>query len=61
MLNIGKVEKYILEGIERDGALLFVLIDPLDYPSLDKAVETAGEACDAGADVILVGGSIGVQ
>lgn len=61
MLSIGKVEKYILDGIERDGALLFVLIDPLDYPSLDRAVETAGEACDAGADIILIGGSIGVQ
>jgi phosphoglycerol geranylgeranyltransferase len=61
MQSIGKVEKYINEGIERDGALLFVLIDPLDYPSLDKAVDTAGQACNAGADIILVGGSIGVQ
>jgi phosphoglycerol geranylgeranyltransferase len=58
---MGKVEKYINDGIEREGALLFVLIDPLDYLSLDKAVNTAGEACDAGADIILVGGSIGVQ
>jgi phosphoglycerol geranylgeranyltransferase len=58
---MGKVEKYINEGIKKDGALLFVLIDPLDYPSLDKAVETAGEASDAGADLILIGGSIGVQ
>ncbi len=61
MRSIGKVEKYINEGIERDGALLFVLIDPLDYPSFDKAVDTAGEACNAGADIILIGGSIGVQ
>jgi phosphoglycerol geranylgeranyltransferase len=61
MRSMGKVERYINDGIERDGALLFVLIDPLDYPSLDKAAETAGEACDAGADIILIGGSIGVQ
>ena len=61
MRSMGKVEKYINDGIQREGALLFVLIDPLDYPTLDKAVQTAGEACDAGADIILIGGSIGVQ
>jgi len=61
MRSMGKVERYINDGIERDGALLFVLIDPLDYPTPDKAIGTAVEACNAGADLILVGGSIGVQ
>ncbi|VVB65922.1 Geranylgeranylglyceryl phosphate synthase [Candidatus Gugararchaeum adminiculabundum] len=56
-----KTEKYILDGIARDGALLFVLIDPVDYPSVEDAVKTASEAADAGADLILIGGSIGVQ
>ncbi|MEM3556151.1 MAG: geranylgeranylglyceryl/heptaprenylglyceryl phosphate synthase [Candidatus Micrarchaeia archaeon] len=60
-MRMGKVEKYIHDGIERNGALLFVLIDPLDYQSLDRAVQTAKEACEAGADIILIGGSIGVQ
>jgi phosphoglycerol geranylgeranyltransferase len=61
MRSMGKVEKYIHDGIERDGALLFVLIDPLDYPTLGRAVDTATDACEAGADIILIGGSIGVQ
>jgi len=61
MPSMGKVEKYINDGIARDGALLFVLIDPLDYPSLDRAAATAKDASDAGADIILVGGSMGVQ
>lgn len=61
MPSMGKVEKYINDGIARDGALLFVLIDPLDYSSLDRAAATAKDASDAGADIILVGGSMGVQ
>jgi len=61
MVRMGKVERYIHDGIERKGALLFVLIDPLDYQNLDRAVQTAKQACNAGADIILIGGSIGVQ
>ena len=57
----GKVERYILEGIVDKGGLLFGVIDPLDYKSLDDAVETAERVYEGGADVILVGGSIGVQ
>jgi len=56
-----KVEKYILEELEKHKGLLFALIDPLDYDSLDQAAKTAGNADEAGADVILVGGSTGVQ
>ncbi|WP_456328172.1 phosphoglycerol geranylgeranyltransferase [Archaeoglobus sp.] len=57
----GRVERYILESIVDKGGLLFGVIDPLDYKSLDDAVETAKRVYEGGADVILVGGSIGVQ
>ncbi len=56
-----KVEKHIHETLEREGAMLFVLIDPCDHPSKEKAAETARQACEGGADVILIGGSIGAQ
>jgi len=56
-----KIDKYIHEELESKKALLFALIDPLDYKSLDKAVKTAANADEGGADVILVGGSTGVQ
>jgi len=57
----GKVKNYIIEGILENGGLLFGVIDPLDYRSLDDAVETAKRVYEGGADIILVGGSIGVQ
>ena len=53
---IGKVEKYILEKLEKNKALLFTLIDPDDH-SLDNAVLTAKNANEAGADLVLIGGS----
>lgn len=56
-----KVEKYILEELEDKKGLLFALIDPLDYKSLDDAVKTASNADEGGADIILIGGSTGVQ
>ncbi len=57
----GKVERYIHEELAVKKALLFALIDPLDYPSLDDALKTAVNAEEGGADVILIGGSTGVQ
>lgn len=60
-INYGKVERYVLETLETQGALMFSLIDPLDYPSIDKAAETAKLANEGGTDLILVGGSMGVQ
>ncbi|MEM3399303.1 MAG: geranylgeranylglyceryl/heptaprenylglyceryl phosphate synthase [Candidatus Micrarchaeia archaeon] len=57
----GKVEKYIIERIGENGALLFILIDPCDYRGEKEAVNTAKNAYEGGADVILVGGSIGAQ
>jgi len=56
-----KVEKYILDGIERKGGLFFGLIDPVDYKDVDGAVNAATQTADAGADIILIGGSIGAQ
>ncbi|MBM3229923.1 geranylgeranylglyceryl/heptaprenylglyceryl phosphate synthase [Candidatus Parvarchaeota archaeon] len=58
---IGKVEKYINESIDKKGALLFSLVDPLDYKSLKDAAACAKGACEAGTDLILIGGSTGVQ
>ncbi len=57
----GKTERYILEQLEDKKGLLFALIDPLDYKSLDQAVKTAKNADEGGADIVLIGGSTGVQ
>lgn len=57
----GKVETYINEQLEGRGALLFTLIDPIDYKSEDAAVKTASDAARGGADIVLLGGSIGVH
>ncbi len=57
---IGKVEKYINDKIGREGALLLSLIDP-DKQCNDKAKDVAIASERAGADIILVGGSIGAQ
>jgi phosphoglycerol geranylgeranyltransferase len=58
---MGKAYDYIMGKFNDGEKMLFSLIDPLDYPSVDKAVETAKNADEAGADIILVGGSLGVQ
>ncbi|MGC8899019.1 MAG: geranylgeranylglyceryl/heptaprenylglyceryl phosphate synthase [Candidatus Micrarchaeia archaeon] len=58
---MGRVEEYIKENIEKKGGLLFAVIDPLDYEQTSHAVKTAFNASEAGADIILVGGSTGVQ
>ncbi len=60
-MKIGKVESYIHEILESKGAMLFSLIDPLDYKSVDDAVKTAEGAAKGGADLMLIGGSIGAQ
>ena len=58
---MGKVEWYIKESIEKKGGLLFAVIDPLDYKHPEHAIKTAHNASEGGADIILVGGSTGVQ
>jgi phosphoglycerol geranylgeranyltransferase len=60
-MAIGKVEKYMLEKLQSEGAMLFALIDPLDHKDVESAARHAKEACEAGSDVLLIGGSIGVQ
>ncbi len=59
-MNQGKIEKYYWEKIHSQGAMLFSLIDP-DKCFLDNAAKLAKTSYDAGADAILVGGSIGAQ
>jgi phosphoglycerol geranylgeranyltransferase len=61
MGKIGRVERYIFETLERKGAMLFALVDPVDYRSAEIAAKTAINAAESGADAILVGGSIGAQ
>lgn len=56
----GKVERYILDKIENEGAILLALIDP-DKTPFEKGAKIAEACCEAGSDVILVGGSIGAQ
>jgi len=56
-----KVEKYIYERLEEEKALLFSVLDPLDYPSLQDALKTAKNMDEGGADILLIGGSTGVQ
>lgn len=58
---MGKVELYIKEKIKKEGAIFSILIDPNDYPSLTKTIAVGQTSAEAGADLIVVGGSIGVQ
>jgi len=59
-MKIGKIEKYINEKIEKDGGILLSLIDP-DKQTPEESTKIAKASCENGADVILVGGSIGAQ
>jgi len=57
----GKIERCINEKLERSGALLFCLIDPMDYQSEDVIISTSKMLAKGGADVLLIGGSTEVQ
>jgi phosphoglycerol geranylgeranyltransferase len=59
-MKLGKVERYIHNKIEDEGALLLALIDP-DKQPFEKGAKVAKAAYEGGADAILVGGSIGAQ
>jgi phosphoglycerol geranylgeranyltransferase len=61
MVTIGKTEKYINDEIARKGGLLFALIDPVDYKSPKEAISAGAQAAEGGADIVLIGGSMGVQ
>ena len=52
----GKTEKYIHDSLDKHKALLFTLIDPDDH-TLESALKTTKNANEAGADIILIGGS----
>lgn len=60
-MKIGRVEKYVNEKITSDGAILSVIIDPVDYSTPQEAIKTGIAAYQAGCDIIAVGGSIGAQ
>ncbi|MDE1825516.1 MAG: geranylgeranylglyceryl/heptaprenylglyceryl phosphate synthase [Candidatus Micrarchaeota archaeon] len=60
-MKIGKTENYINQRLGESGALLFMLIDPVDYKSTDAAIQAGVKSAQAGADVLLIGGSIGAQ
>jgi phosphoglycerol geranylgeranyltransferase len=55
LIDIGPVEKHLIERIKK-GPIVAALIDPEDF-SPKKAADTASKAIDAGASLILVGGS----
>lgn len=57
---MGRVENYIRERLEREGALHMALIDPARTDGRG-AREVARAAEDAGTAAIMVGGSIGVS
>jgi phosphoglycerol geranylgeranyltransferase len=57
---MGKVEAYYKDMLAREGAMLFSLIDP-DKSPLEAGAQIAAKSAEGGADVILVGGSIGAQ
>ncbi len=61
MIQPGKIEKYIYDELERKKGLMFALIDPLDYINIDVAIKTAKTANEGGVDIILIGGSTGIQ
>jgi len=61
MVTIGKTEKYINESISRDGGILSIIIDPVDWPSPDAAIKAGIGAAEAGVDLVAVGGSMGAQ
>ncbi len=56
-----RVDPYIRQKLNDQGGLLFILIDPLDYPDYNTALKTAVVSSEEGADALLIGGSIGVQ
>lgn len=54
--KLGKVERYLLERIQGDGAIHMTLLDP-ERVSPEEAAAIAKEAEEAGTSAIMVGGS----
>lgn len=59
-MKIGRVEGYINDKIQKDGAVFFGLIDPL-AGGKHGPVKIAKAFNEAGADIILIGGSLGAE
>lgn len=57
---VGRIEQYINEKTAQGKGVFMGLIDP-DKQSPDKALELATQMEKGGADIIMLGGSIGVQ
>lgn len=58
-IHVGRVERYIHDRLEKDGALHFTLLDP-EHGEEEK-IRTIVEATEkAGTDAYMVGGSLGV-
>ena len=60
-IKIGRVEKYINDTLSSRGSMLFMLIDPVDYRTPKDAIGAGVESIRGGADLLLIGGSIGAQ
>ncbi len=52
----GQVEKYLLNKIQKDGAIHFALLDPEEFSS-EPAAKTAREVESCGTAAVMVGGS----
>ncbi len=59
IIKIGRVERYILDSLKRDGALHFTLLDP-EYDDTEFVRGVVEAADNAGTDAFMVGGSLGV-
>ena len=60
-MKVGKTERYIYQSMEERGAMLFMLIDPVDYKTPEMSIRAGVQSVEGGADVLLIGGSIGAQ
>ena len=59
-ITIGKTEKYINDIIQSGKGVFMGLIDP-DKQTPEHAVDLAKIMCEGGADIVMLGGSIGAQ
>lgn len=59
--KIGKVERLVQKKLEEEGAVFSVLIDPCEKEKEKEYVKVGVAAEEAGADIIMIGGSTGAQ
>lgn len=58
-VRVGRVERYIHERLEKNGALHFTLLDP-EHRDENKIKTTIDAAESAGTDAYMIGGSLGI-